>query len=99
MRLRYLNAALALALVLVAAVVAAARRHDSDASPAQAADGFAPAHVAAPPASGNEAVPLPLPAPLNASDDASVPPNQLAVLPEYRGLFPNEMAPLPPSTE
>ena len=98
MRLRYLNAALAL--VLVAAVFGAARRHDGgDKTSAQAADGLARAHGTADPAVGNKAVPLPSPVPLNAGDDASVPPNQLAVLPEYRGLFPNEMAPLPPSAE
>jgi hypothetical protein len=97
MKLRYLNAALAL--ILVAAVFGAARRHDDGAKPAQAAAALPPAPVIADSANASVAVPLPSAAPPSASDDASDPPNQLAVLPEYRGLFPNEMAPLPPSTE
>jgi phage/plasmid primase-like uncharacterized protein len=97
MRLRYLNAALAL--VLVAAVFGAASRHDGDTTPAQSAAGLAPAQGSAHAAVGNEAVPQPSPVRPDASDNAGGPPNQLAVLPEYRGLFPNEMAPLPPSAE
>ena len=83
----------ALTLVLLAATSGSVGRRAGDTTPAQPAGAIAAAQcaaVAAAPA-GDEARP-PAPVPVNGSIEANELPNQLAVLFEYIGLFPNEMA-------
>ena len=83
----------ALTLVLLAATSGSVGRRAGDTTPAQPAGAVAAAQCAAVAAApdGDEARPPP-PVPVNGSIEANELPNQLAVLFEYIGLFPNEMA-------
>lgn len=92
MKLGFLHAALALS--LFAAGVGFGDRHVGQTS-VRPAEALAPAHDSANTtvAVGRETAPIAQPpAPMDAGSEAGVLPNQLAVPPEYIGLFPNEMA-------
>jgi hypothetical protein len=92
MRLGFLHAALALS--LLAAVIGFGGWYVGE-TLARPADALASGHCAADTtaAVGHETTPTPQPpAPMGAGREAGVLPNQLAVPPEYIGLFPNEMA-------
>jgi creatinine amidohydrolase/Fe(II)-dependent formamide hydrolase-like protein len=91
MKLAHMHAALTL--LLLAATIGSVSRHAGDTTLAQPADAVAAAQCAAVAAArtGDEARSLP-PVPVNGSIEANELPNQLAVLFEYIGLFPNEMA-------